>query len=108
MTTLRPCIVPGCGKLTDQTRCPRHRRRAWRTTTSSRHARGYDAAWQRTRAAVLQDEPVCRACRQHAATTVDHIVPLAHGGARLDRANLQPLCVDCHTDKTQTDQRRRP
>jgi 5-methylcytosine-specific restriction enzyme A len=31
---------------------------------------------------------------------VDHVVPLKDGGARFDRANLQPLCVSCHNRKT--------
>ncbi len=29
----------------------------------------------------------------------DHIVPIAWGGARLDRANFQGLCFSCHEKK---------
>ena len=34
------------------------------------------------------------------ATDVDHIVPIADGGAPLDQANLQSLCHECHSRKT--------
>lgn len=73
--------------------------------TSSR--RGYDADWQRLRLSVLNREPFCRRCelngRTTEATLVDHIVPIRFGGARLDEANLQPLCVPCHVVKTSED-----
>jgi 5-methylcytosine-specific restriction protein A len=69
--------------------------------------RGYDADWQRLRLAVLSREPFCRRCaaegRTTGATLVDHIVPIRAGGARLDDANLQPLCVLCHAIKTADD-----
>lgn len=69
--------------------------------------RGYDADWQRLRLAVLSREPFCRLCdgsgRTTAAVLVDHIKPIEDGGARLDDANLQPLCVECHAVKTQAD-----
>lgn len=57
----------------------------------------------RRRAVVLAAAPLCVACsaagRVTAATEVDHIIPLFLGG---DDAwdNLQPLCHDCHVDKT--------
>ena len=68
--------------------------------------RGYDAAWDRLSKYVRQQEPVCRRCRNAVATLVDHVVPLRQGGARLDEANLQPLCVSCHAAKTAEDARR--
>jgi 5-methylcytosine-specific restriction endonuclease McrA len=34
------------------------------------------------------------------ATDVDHIVPIAAGGAEFDRANLQGLCGPHHSSKT--------
>ena len=37
---------------------------------------------------------------------VDHIVPVAMGGKRWDRGNLQPLCGPCHKAKTRRDQGR--
>ncbi len=55
--------------------------------------RADDAAWRAVRATVLTEEPFCAVvgCRR-APTTVDHIVALSRGGARLDRANLQAMC----------------
>jgi 5-methylcytosine-specific restriction endonuclease McrA len=38
---------------------------------------------------------------------VDHRVSLSDGGPRLDRANLQVLCRDCHEHKTHEDRHKR-
>ena len=50
--------------------------------------------------------PLCVMCsargRISAATEVDHIMPLYKGGTD-DDANLQPLCHDCHANKTRAD-----
>lgn len=72
-------------------------------------ARGYDGAWRRFRAQVLREEPICRfhdhAAHRHEcsleATVVDHIVPIAAGGARLERANVRPVCRRAHEVLTQ-------
>lgn len=60
--------------------------------------------WRVLRAAVLRESPLCVVCKAKdhliAAGVVDHVVPLKDGGARFDRANLQPLCVSCHNRKT--------
>jgi 5-methylcytosine-specific restriction endonuclease McrA len=37
---------------------------------------------------------------------VDHIVPLAIGGEKLDPRNLQTLCRTCHRQKTEEDRRK--
>lgn len=60
--------------------------------------RGYGRRWERLRAMILNQEPLCRECGEP-ATDVDHIVPRALGGT--DAAeNLQPLCHACHSRKT--------
>jgi hypothetical protein len=51
----------------------------------------------------LRSEPLCRECRANgrvtAATSIDHIKPLAFGGTDTDD-NIQALCTDCHAFKT--------
>lgn len=54
------------------------------------------AAWRKARAKVLAGNPVCDICGRVPATTVDHILPLALGGALLDPANLRPACGRCN------------
>jgi 5-methylcytosine-specific restriction protein A len=90
--------------------CPNAKAGAHRDYGRAR--RGFDAEvgfyqskdWRVLRAAVLRESPLCVACKAYgrlvAAGVVDHVVPLKDGGARFDRANLQPLCVSCHNRKT--------
>src|SRR5208283_696542 len=57
-------------------------------------ARGYDDAWMELRDAVLQSEPMCRACALQGVTrrasVVDHIRPVdTYPELRLDPANLR-------------------
>lgn len=73
----------------------------------SRHARGYGAAWDKLRKAILaRDLHLCQPCkangRMTAATQVDHIKAKVKGGTD-DPANLQAICHACHTDKTTAD-----
>ena len=67
--------------------------------------RGYGSSWQKLRAFVLSNEPLCRECMGRGeivpATDVDHIVPRSRGGSD-DEANLQSLCHACHSRKTAT------
>jgi len=55
------------------------------------------------RARRLANEPLCRMCRDkgitRAATTPDHIKPLALGGTDTDD-NIRCLCADCHREVT--------
>lgn len=106
-----PCRQPGCPQvLISPGFCERHRGLQHRDYGRAR--RGFDeelgfyssAAWRSTRAAVLRDQPLCRACqglgRFVPAGVVDHVRPIKEGGQRFDMANLQPLCVPCHNRKT--------
>lgn len=58
-------------------------------------------AWQRLRASVLEESPLCRDCERlgHVtpATDIDH-----HDGnpGNNERSNLVPLCHACHSHKT--------
>lgn len=67
--------------------------------------RVYDLTrWDRVRRRQLAREPCCRVCteagRDTLATQVDHIHPIAAGGAPFDPANLQSLCATHHSFKT--------
>lgn len=65
------------------------------------------AAWQKLRASVLMDEPLCRHCAARGlpvvATDVDHM----NGADDNRRESLQPLCHECHSRKTAKDQGKR-
>jgi 5-methylcytosine-specific restriction endonuclease McrA len=62
--------------------------------------------WRKLSAQVKAEEPDCRSCGAP-AMVVDHILGIEEGGARYDRANLQPLCHRCHNRKSQAEYRRR-
>ena len=95
---LRPCAFPSCPTLVAKGRCRAHAKRPWMHALPSRHARGYGAAWDRTRAEVLVEEPVCRLCARP-STTVDHIVPKVRGGTDA-RVNLRGLCREHQQSKS--------
>jgi 5-methylcytosine-specific restriction protein A len=81
-------------------------RKPWNHRLSSKD-RGYGREYRKVRAQLMQQEPLCRICKDKGRTTLanvaDHIVPLAKGGAAHDINNLQPLCNDCHRDKSNAD-----
>jgi 5-methylcytosine-specific restriction protein A len=60
--------------------------------------------WRRLRAAQLRDDPFCAwpDCDRF-AEQVDHVIALALGGAKWERANLQSLCRRHHEIKTAND-----
>lgn len=102
-----------CGRLVRGGRwcptCGRRRLQKRRERLASRGktaARGYGAQWQRIRAAVLLEEPMCRICKRRQATEVDHIKALADGGTHA-RENLRGVCRKCHGRKTAADVKRR-
>ncbi len=60
-----------------------------------RESRPYNGAWQRVRLEVLRASGwrCFEAGCEVRASTVDHIVPLNEGGARLDPSNLRASCA---------------
>lgn len=61
------------------------------------------ARWRAVRAAVLLEAGhLCQRCREAGrrvpARIVHHVKPIRDGGARLDRANLMPVCSRCHDE----------
>jgi 5-methylcytosine-specific restriction protein A len=59
--------------------------------------------WQMLRRKVLFEEPLC-SCGE-IATDVDHIQPIERGGQPWSRANLQSMCHQCHSIKTNAEMR---
>lgn len=102
MPTAAPRVCARCGRLVARGKvcgC----RPAYEGSTQphgSRRAR-------RFRLAQLRAHPICQwpGCRLVAAE-VDHIVPLAEGGARFSFGNAQSLCRDHHIEKTVADAQR--
>lgn len=99
----RFCAKPGHPRFTGP-RCPicaQASRKAWDATRPSAARRGYDAGWRAVRAEFLRAFPKCchPSCTEP-ATEVDHIMPISAGGARLDPANLRPLCKRHHSQRT--------
>lgn len=102
---MKLCTV--CGALTSRpgSRCTTH----YRQSNRSRHNALYSTrAWQRLSARVLrawrgEHGNWCPGYERpaHAASdlTVDHVVPLAAGGAPFDIANTAVLCRSCNSTK---------
>ena len=69
------------------------------------------SAWKALRNAHRIKEPLCRVHAQAGYTVVaemvDHIVPIARGGAPLDDDNLESLCCSCHQRKTEREKAER-
>lgn len=70
-------------------------RKPWEGST---HASSNDRQWQLVRDGYLRDHPYCEwpAGCNRLADVVDHVKPLAEGGARYDPDNLMALCQDPH------------
>lgn len=70
-------------------------RRPWQTTSDASAQRIRGRRGQAIRASFLARHPLCAACEKEGrvtpATIVDHVIPLAEGGAD-DDTNKQGLC----------------
>jgi 5-methylcytosine-specific restriction enzyme A len=64
----------------------------------------HTTAWRKARKAYITAHPLCEECSRHGkitpGTTIDHIVSIKSGGAKLDYSNLQTLCDRCHASKS--------
>lgn len=108
---LQTCPTPGCPALTPGGACQGCRRRRERARPGAR-AQGYNRAWERTRAAYLEEHPYCECdeCEQLSilirplAEHVHHIDGLGPLGPRgHDHANLQALTAAHHSRETGRD-----
>lgn len=97
---LRPCSK--CGVPCDEGNCAKHPKAArWRTRRPRVTQAVYASPEYRSgRRLVLRAAPGgrCVYCLNREATTADHIIPLAHGGA-WGIPNLAPACPPCNTSK---------
>jgi hypothetical protein len=91
---LNPCLE--CGRPTSGPRCVRHRVRR----ESPRRRGGYDAEYERNRAAVLAGATVCWVCGQPFTAddppTADHVKLRVDGGGN-ERGNLAPAHASCNS-----------
>lgn len=97
------CSAPGCPKTQP---CPDHAPKPWGTST--RRTRTISGSKQQARAARImrQHDRTCHICGKPMADEVDHVIPLAEGGAD-DDSNLRPIhSVPCHAEKTQAEAQR--
>lgn len=109
---LRPCKHAGCGVLTRDGWCDKHRPRDRRKASAEYHGWYMLPIWtDRLRPEQLLREPFCRECarlyaeddprRRTPATVVDHVVPHRGDWAIFtDASNLQSLCKRHHDKKT--------
>ena len=97
---LRFCSHPHCRVLVTAGRCAVHEQIHQQRRGSSGWAR------QRANDPILTANPWCAVCRCVRSQVVDHIRPLADGGADTSD-NKQALCIPCHRLKTEREQRGR-
>jgi len=104
----RPCTKAGChGYAADKKgRCEEHKIKAWDHNGKTRHERGYDNNWYRTRQLILKrDGHMCKCddCTYDGvflpANEVDHVIPKSRGGTD-DHSNLIAINTECHKKKT--------
>ena len=70
-------------------------------------SRDHRASFRRLVDYVIDNEPICRMCKDNIAVHADHIIPLYLGGSN-ELENLQPLCLSCHKDKSLIEQGKKP
>ncbi len=66
--------------------------------TKKRRKRAYVGPWYRDRC-FTRDGYRCVRCESTENLTIDHIVPVSHGGSRYSLSNHQTLCYACNQAK---------
>lgn len=95
--------MPGCpNPAVKGGRCAEHVVRYPSRPRESAAARGWGAAWRKVSAAFLKENPDCEMCGAP-AVQAHHRVARADGGSD-DWANLQALCLSCHSKVTAREQ----
>jgi 5-methylcytosine-specific restriction protein A len=104
MTVLRACVT--CGRPSTASYCSEHKPKPWATSTRKEQVTLSGSAEQARRRRVLDRYlHCCHRCGGTGADEVDHVVPLAEGGADQDW-NLAPIHGECHREKTAAEARR--
>jgi 5-methylcytosine-specific restriction protein A len=101
-----PCAEPGCPVITNEARCPAHRKS--KDTKTADEAAFYNSRrWRNYRVGYLKRHPLCVACSREGvvalAKIVDHVVAMRDGGAPWDESNHQGLCMTHHQRKRQAE-----
>lgn len=92
---MKPCIV--CGIPGEDTRCQEHALK--KEVRRDRVTRQNRARWKNLSARLRRLQPWCSWCLTGSDLTVDHIIPLEHGGDPYALTNLQVLCRSCNRAK---------
>lgn len=103
---VKACRIPTCPNIRP---CPEpgHEPKAWekRNPRSERRLSG-SRQQKRSRYILEKYELICHICGGFGADEVDHVVPLAEGGAD-DESNLRPIHLQpCHREKTRAEAQR--
>lgn len=96
-----PCGTPGCPEVRP---CPTHKIKPWAGSKERRRQLGANLTERqeqiRRRRVLRRHGHICHVCQEGMADEVDHVVPLAEGGADHD-SNMRPIhSVPCHKRKT--------
>lgn len=98
------CSEPGCTDIALKLgRCGLHQRAPWAGRSSSQARYGLSGSAQQSlhRSILKRDGFVCYICGLPGADTVDHVIAIWKGGAKVDPANLAAIHQDpCHEVKT--------
>ena len=100
-----PCPTPGCPELRP---CPDHPATpTWAANKARRAQRGAGLTrtqeTKRAKKIMRIHRGVCHVCNTMFADQVDHVIPLAEGGAD-DESNLRPIHRDpCHLAKSKVE-----
>jgi hypothetical protein len=75
---------------------PKKKPRKRQDKRPSAHKRGYDRRWQKCRAAVLAEEPICQLQLEGCTGWSSHVHHKDRDVRNLSRANLCGVCPHCH------------
>jgi 5-methylcytosine-specific restriction protein A len=100
------CYVRGCtSRSAYRGRCVTHAPPAWEAKSARNSQQGpAQRAWSRVvrPRALARDGFACVLCGARERLEVDHVQPIAKGGA-WTLENAQTLCADCHREKSVRD-----